>query len=173
MKKNKNVFLIGPQGAGKTTIGRQLAKKAHLVFYDSDHEIEKQTGVSISTIFAFETEDGFRKRENDMITKLTQLENIVLSTGGGTILSPENRELLIKNGTIIYLRASLKTQLARTNQRKGVRPLLDVPEPFQKIAELHETREPLYQALAQHTYDTDLHSPSSIVDHIFQTLFRR
>lgn len=173
MKKNNNIFLIGPQGAGKTTIGRQLAKKAHLVFYDSDHEIEKQTGVSISTIFEFETEDGFRKRENEMIAKLAQLENIVLSTGGGTITSPENRELLVKHGTVIYLRASLETQLKRTNQRKGVRPLLDVPEPFKKIIELHNIREPLYEAIAHHTYDTDLHSPSTIADHIFQMIFRK
>src|SRR3990167_8678017 len=95
MKTTRNIYLIGPQGAGKTTIGRKLAKMSHFVFYDSDHEIEKQTGVSIATIFAFEGEAGFRKREEEIITRLTQMNNIVLSTGGGTILSSNNRNALV------------------------------------------------------------------------------
>ncbi|PIZ04810.1 MAG: shikimate kinase AroK [Gammaproteobacteria bacterium CG_4_10_14_0_8_um_filter_38_16] len=173
MKNNKNIFLIGPQGAGKTTIGRQLAKIAHLVFYDSDHEIEKKTGVSITTIFEIETEEGFRKRESDIINKLTQMDNIVLSTGGGTVLTPENCIALANHGSVIYLRASLETQLARTNQRKGVRPLLNVPDPFQKIVELHKIRAPLYENIAHYTYDTDIHSPKTIADHIFETLFQK
>ncbi|OGT34068.1 MAG: hypothetical protein A3C44_08345 [Gammaproteobacteria bacterium RIFCSPHIGHO2_02_FULL_39_13] len=170
--KRKNIFLVGPQGAGKTTIGRQLAKAAHLVFYDSDHEIEKQTGVSIATIFEFEDEMGFRKREEEMIAKLTQLDNIVLSTGGGTILSRENRQALTQCGTVVYLRASLETQLERTNQRKGVRPLLDIPEPFTKIIELDRERAPLYADIANYTYDTDAQTPKEIADHIFYHLFK-
>ena len=171
--KNKNIFLIGPQGAGKTTIGRQLAKTAHLVFYDSDQEIERQTGVSITTIFEFEGELGFRKREEEMVAKLTTLENIVLSSGGGTILSASNRQALANNGTVIYLRASLDTQLERTNQRKGVRPLLNTRDPFKKIIELDTTRAPLYEEIANYIYDTDIHPPKSIADQIFEQLFNK
>lgn len=169
--KNKNIFIIGPLGAGKTTVGRELAKRAHLVFYDSDHEIEKQTGVSVATIFEFEGETGFRKREQEMIAKLTQLDNIVLSSGGGSILRPENRHALSTRGTVIYLRASLETQLERTNQRKGVRPLLDTPDPFKKIIELNEIRSPLYQEIANLIYDTDIDSPKDIANFIFEKLF--
>lgn len=169
--KSKNIFIIGPLGAGKTTVGRQLAKRAHLVFYDSDHEIEKLTGVSVATIFEFEGEPGFRKREHDAIEKLTQLDNIVLSSGGGSILMPENRCAFASRGTVIYLRASLETQLQRTNQRKGTRPLLDIPDPFKKIIELDHIRAPLYQEIANYTYDTDVNDPKEIADQIFETLF--
>lgn len=166
MKKRKNIYLIGPQGAGKTTIGRKLAKLSHLIFYDSDLEIEKRTGVSISTIFEFEGEAGFRKREEEMIANLTQLDSIILSTGGGSILSQQNRDALAQNGTVIYLRASLETQLTRTNQRKGVRPLLDTPNPRDKIIELETERRPLYEAIATYVYDTDKQSPTTISEHI-------
>ncbi len=169
--KNKNIFIIGPLGAGKTTVGRQLAKKARFVFYDSDQEIEKLSGVSVATIFEFEGEAGFRKREQEMIAKLTQLDNIVLSSGGGSILMPENRHAFSSRGTVIYLRASLETQLQRTNQRKGVRPLLDIPDPYQKIIELDHIRAPLYKEIAHFTYDTDINGPKEIADQIFDELF--
>ncbi|HLB55957.1 MAG TPA: shikimate kinase [Coxiellaceae bacterium] len=169
--KNKNIFIIGPLGAGKTTIGRQLAKRARFVFYDTDHEIEKLTGVSITTIFEIEGEAGFRKREKEVIEKLTQLDNIVLSSGGGSILAEENRRAFASRGTVIYLRASLETQLQRTNQRKGTRPLLNIANPMDKIIELHHIRVPLYQEIANFTYDTDVESPKEIADHIFDELF--
>ncbi len=169
--KNKNIFIVGPLGAGKTTVGRQLAKRAHLVFYDSDHEIEKRNGVSVATIFEIEGESGFRKREHEVIEKLTQLDNIVLSSGGGSILMPENRHAFASRGTVIYLRASLETQLQRTNQRKGVRPLLNIPDPFKKIIELAQIRSPLYQEIANYTYDTDIDDPKEIAEQIFEELF--
>lgn len=168
--KNSNIFLIGPLGVGKTTTGKQLAKRLHLVFYDSDQEIERQSGVSVATIFEFEGEAGFRVREQKMIAKLTSLDKIVLSTGGGSILSPQNREAFSNNGVVVYLRASLETQLKRTSQRKGVRPLLDIDEPFQKIIELHEIRSPLYESVAELTFDTDLLSPKEIAEKIADEL---
>ncbi|OGT46964.1 MAG: hypothetical protein A3E82_02850 [Gammaproteobacteria bacterium RIFCSPHIGHO2_12_FULL_38_11] len=170
MKNKKNIFLVGPLGVGKTTIGRFLAKKARLVFYDSDQEIEKLCGVSVTTIFEYEGESGFRAREAMAIAKLTQLDNIVLSSGGGSILREENRLALSSRGTVIYLRASIATQLSRTNQRKGVRPLLNTENPHEKIIELNKIRVPLYEEIAESTYDTDKDAPIDIVEKIFKDL---
>ncbi len=155
-------------GAGKTTIGRQLAKKARFVFYDSDHEIEQKTGVSVSTIFEYEGEAGYRKREQETIAQLTQMDNIILSTGGGAILLPENRTTLSQRGAVIYLKASIETQLERTNQRKGVRPLLNTPDPLTTIIELDRIRTPLYESIADYTYNTDTQTPKEIADDIYQ-----
>lgn len=165
--KHNNIFLIGPMGAGKTTIGRQLAKRARFVFYDSDHEIERKTGVSVATIFEYEGEEGFRDREKEIISQLTQLDKIVLSSGGGAILLPENRKAFAQNGTVIYLCASIETQLKRTSQRKGTRPLLITEDPLQKIMELDKIRTPLYQEIADYTYDTDQDSPFNIAEDIY------
>lgn len=170
--KNNNIFLIGPLGAGKTTIGRQLAKQCHLVFYDSDQEIEKKTGVSVATIFEYEGESGFRKREIDMIAQLTQLQSIVLSSGGGAVVAKENQLALKENGTVVYLRASVDTQLNRTNQRKGVRPMIDTEDPLQAIVTLNEQRTPLYESLADLTYDTDALSPKEIAEAIYAEMSR-
>ena len=155
-------------GAGKTTIGRQLAKNARFIFYDSDHEIEQKTGVSVATIFEYEGEAGYRKRETDIIDALTKLDSIILSTGGGAILSQDNRDALSQRGTVIYLSASIETQLKRTNQRKGVRPLLNVPDPLPAIIELDKIRGPLYESIAEHTYNTDTQSPKDIADDILE-----
>lgn len=170
--KTKNIFLVGPMGAGKTTIGRQLAKKVRFVFYDSDHEVERLTGVSVSTIFEYEGEEGFRKREIDVIAKLTQLDNIILSTGGGAVLSTENRKSFSSRGNVVYLRASIDTQLRRTSQRKGTRPLLDTQNPLEKIIEFDKIRAPLYEEVAHYIYDTDKEEPQEIIDHICHTLFK-
>lgn len=154
-------------GAGKTTIGRQLAKKAHFVFYDSDQEVERKTGVSVATIFEYEGEEGFRKREKETISELTAMDNIVLSSGGGAILAQENRTALSERGTVIYLRASIDTQLKRTNQRKGIRPLLDTPDPLATIINFDKIRAPLYEEIADYTYDTDKDTPLDIADDIY------
>ncbi len=142
-----NIFLVGPMGAGKSTVGRQLAKVLKRSFYDSDREIEKRTGVSISWIFEMEGEQGFREREKKVIAELTCLKNIVLATGGGAILADENRRALRAQGHVVYLAASEEQLLKRTSKDKN-RPLLQTEDPKKKIIELLEKRDPLYQNVA-------------------------
>ncbi|OUR72458.1 shikimate kinase [Methylophaga sp. 42_8_T64] len=134
-------------GAGKSTVGRQLAKVLKRSFYDSDREIEKRTGVSISWIFEMEGEQGFREREKKVIAELTCLKNIVLATGGGAILADENRRALRAQGHVVYLAASEEQLLKRTSKDKN-RPLLQTEDPKKKIIELLEKRDPLYQNVA-------------------------
>jgi shikimate kinase len=150
----KNIFLIGPMGAGKTTIGRQVAKQLHREFYDSDKVIEERTGASISLIFELESEAGFRKREKAIIDELTQLDNIVLATGGGAVLAEENRRHLAARGHIIYLFAPIDMLLQRTT-RDTSRPLLQTEDPRKKLEELMEIRDPLYRQIADTVIETD------------------
>ena len=148
-----NIFLIGLMGAGKSTVGRVLAKRLGKTFIDSDHEIEKRCGVKIPTIFEMEGEEGFRKREAIVIKDLTQLENIVLATGGGSILLPENREHLHNNGFVIYLRANPHELWLRTRNDKG-RPLLNTQDPQKIFKDLFDIRDPLYSSIAHQTIET-------------------
>lgn len=141
-------------GVGKTTIGRLLAKKTGRLFYDSDHEIEQRTGVDISLIFEIEGESGFRKREAKILAELVQLNNIVLSTGGGSIITPQNRENLQDNGRIIYLKATSEKLYKRTKHDKK-RPLLGNENRLTKIETLLVAREPLYNSLANIVIETD------------------
>ncbi len=152
--KNSNIFIIGPMGAGKTTVGRMLARDLHSDFRDSDHEIEQRTGVRISVIFEIEGEQGFRDREAKMIEELTALEGIVLATGGGAVLSEQNRRYLRTRGCVVYLRAGVDKLLQRT-RRDRFRPLLQTGDPREVIQQLLETREPLYKETADLTIDTD------------------
>lgn len=145
--KNNNIFLVGPMGAGKTTIGRQLAKKLRRPFYDSDREIEKRTGVSISWIFEKEGEAGFRKREQNIIDELTAMDNVVVATGGGAVLAEENRQNLRSRGQVIYLAASPE-QLYRRMARDKNRPLLQKGDRRQLIHDLLAERDPLYRSIA-------------------------
>jgi shikimate kinase len=149
-----NVLLIGPMAVGKTTIGRQLAKRLELEFVDSDHEIEKRTGVSISLIFDVEGEAGFREREAKVIAEVTARTGIVLATGGGAVLLEENRRALRKNGIVVYLRASIESQLERTKSTKH-RPLLETENRRAALESLMEIREPLYRQEADLIIDTD------------------
>ncbi len=153
-------------GAGKTTIGRQLAKKVSAEFYDSDHEIENRTGVKISLIFEIEGEEGFRIRETQILNELTKLNNIVLSTGGGAILRAENRAALQKNGTIFYLKSSPKMLLNRTKGDKR-RPLLYTEDRLGQITKILEEREPIYIDLANEVIDTDNLSIKQIIQKIY------
>ena len=154
MKSPGSLFLTGPMGAGKSTIGRQLSRQLKMPFHDSDREIEERTGVDIPLIFEFEGESGFRKRESVVIDELTRLPNIILATGGGAILDTENRQHLKQRGQVIYLHASVDQQLARTARDRN-RPLLQTENPRQRLAELMHKREPLYREIADLVIDTD------------------
>ena len=134
-------------GAGKTTVGKLLAKRFQKTFIDSDHELEKRTGVKIPLIFELEGEAGFREREMALIQELTQREDIVLATGGGAILRPENRAALAQRGTVIYLNATVDDLWQRTQHDKN-RPLLQTPNPKARLAELFEQRDSLYREIA-------------------------
>ncbi|MBM2829581.1 MAG: 3-dehydroquinate synthase [Gammaproteobacteria bacterium] len=152
-------------GSGKTTIGRKLEKKCKLQFFDSDHEIELRTGVKITLIFEIEGEAGFRKRESQMINELTSNSGIVLATGGGAILDPENRKYLSERGFVIYLRASIE-QLLRRTAKDQKRPLLQTDNPRAKIEELLAERGPLYEEIANMIVDTDGRTVQKIIDEI-------
>ena len=169
MNAPSNVFLVGLMGAGKTTVGRALAKKLDKQFIDSDHEIEARSGVSIPVIFEIEGEAGFRQREADVIRNLTAREDIVLATGGGAILRPENRELLKSRGTVVYLRADINQILQRTAKDKN-RPLLQSGDPRQKLEQLSSEREPLYREVAHIVIDTGRPNISSLVQVILAQL---
>lgn len=149
-----NIFLVGPMGAGKSAVGRQLARMLKRDFYDSDAEIEARTGVDIPFIFEKEGEAGFRRREREVIDALTRLEGIVLATGGGAVTDPTNRESLASRGVVVYLGASVEQQLERTRS-SGNRPMLDTVDPAARLAMLMQEREPLYQGLARLSVDTD------------------
>lgn len=170
MSKFNNIYLIGPMGSGKTSVGMQLAKKAKMKFFDSDTEIERRSGVTISWIFEVEKEAGFRQREAKMIEELTSLDQIILATGGGCILTPRNRELLSNTGVVVYLKVSLPEQLRRTSHRQGVRPLVNVPDPAARLTQLNREREPLYLSIADLIYNTDLQLPQVIAQHILHDI---
>jgi shikimate kinase len=169
MKKYKNVFLVGPMGVGKTTIGRVLAEQLGLEFFDSDREIEASTGADIPWIFDVEGESGFRAREVKMIDELTRKKHIVLATGGGAVLDPKNRKRLAKRGQVVYLRASIRQQVERTSRDKN-RPLLQTANPEKKIRELMKIRDPLYKDVADVIVDTNRRNPRSVSQDICKQL---
>jgi len=165
----QNVFLVGLMGAGKTTIGRMLARKLGMRFVDSDHEIEARTGATIPLIFEIEGEGSFRRREAEVIRDLCGQEGIVLATGGGAILNAESRALLQQSGTVVYLRASIGSILARTSHDKN-RPLLRTADPRGKLEELLAQREPLYLDMAHLVVDTGRPNVQSMVQIIINQL---
>jgi shikimate kinase len=169
MKMPGSLFLTGPMGAGKSTIGRQLSKQLKMAFHDSDHEIEQRTGVDIPLIFELEGESGFRKRESAVIDELTQLPDIILATGGGAILDPVNRQHLSSRGRVIYLHASVDQQLRRTAKDRN-RPLLQTANPRAKLEELMAERDPLYREIADLVVETDGKRVRDVVRQIIQQL---
>jgi shikimate kinase len=150
----RNVFLIGPMGSGKSAVGKRLARLLAAPFFDSDHEIESRTGVDIPLIFEKEGEAGFREREREVIADLTAREPIILSTGGGAVLRPENREHLRTRGAVVYLETSVEQQAARV-RRGHNRPLLANEDPQIKLQQLMLVREPLYREIADVVVCTD------------------
>lgn len=167
--KHKHIFLIGPMGAGKSSVGKYLATLLNRDFYDTDEEIEKRTGASIGWIFDLEGQDGFRKREENLVSELIHLPNMVLATGGGTIISPLCRELLKNHGVIIYLQVSLGLQETRTiNERR--RPLLQVPNRQKVLVQLQEEREHLYESIADFSVVTDHRSIQAVANDIMKWL---
>ena len=166
------LFLIGPMGAGKTAIGKELARQLGLDFLDADQEIERRTGVDIPLIFEKEGEAGFRRREREVIAELTQQDALVLATGGGAVLDPANREALKSRGRVIYLQASLDAQAARTAQNRN-RPLLHTEDREAKLKQLFELRRPLYESLADLTVDTDSGQVRQITQRIIKELERQ
>ncbi|MFW2177602.1 MULTISPECIES: shikimate kinase [unclassified Moraxella] len=162
------ITLIGPMGAGKTTIGKLLAQYLGYQFYDSDHEVEASTGASIGWIFDKEGEQGFRLRESRAIDYLTQKNHVVLATGGGAVVTPINQQYL-KRGIVVYLRAEVAVQYERTCRDKN-RPLLKTENPKQRLAELFAVRDPIYQQLADIVVTTGHSSPKKMVESILHQL---
>lgn len=164
-----NVFLIGPMGSGKTAVGRQLAKLLHLQFYDSDAEIEHRTGVDIPYIFEKEGEAGFREREREVIDSLTLMHDVIIATGGGAVLLPENREHLASRGRVVYLQTGIEQQLERTRHGRQ-RPLLYTDNPEQKLRELMAFRAPLYESIAVVVVPTDGRQVRAVAEEVVQRL---
>ncbi|QSX34037.1 shikimate kinase AroK [Shewanella avicenniae] len=169
MAEKRNIFLVGPMGAGKSTIGRHLAQMLHLEFYDSDQEIESRTGADIAWVFDVEGEEGFRRREAQVIADLTEKQGIVLATGGGSVQSKDIRNFLSARGIVVYLETTIDKQVART-QRDKRRPLLQVDNPREVLEDLAEKRNPLYAEIADVIVKTDEQSAKVVANQIIDKL---
>lgn len=167
MNRMENIYLIGLMGVGKTTIGKQLAKAMQRPFYDSDKVIEEVTGADVSTIFSYEGEEGFRLREQSVIQQLTSLNGIVMATGGGAVIKPENREALSMSGFVVYLYCSIDKILHRT-RHDTQRPLLQTANPRQRLQTLLKQREPLYLETANMKIDSGSTPGKVVVKTILQ-----
>ena len=160
-----NIFIVGPMGSGKSTVGKIISDELFMNFFDTDDEIETRTGASIDWIFDLEGEEGFRKRESAILTEMVEKNSIVLSTGGGIILSEENRELLSSRGTVFYLSTPISVQVERTAKDKD-RPLLKNGDPGQILQELHEKRKNLYESVSDHIVETEDKSSQEVASEI-------
>ena len=169
MRSLHRVFLVGPMGAGKTTIGKYLAQHLKLRFADTDSEIEARTGADIPWIFDVEGEEGFRDREQRVVEEMTLWDDVVLATGGGVVLRPENRRALAGRGFVIYLYATVEEQVRRTRGDRQ-RPLLQQGDPEQILRELMSVRDPLYREIADHIIETDSCSPKTVAQRLMREL---
>ena len=167
-----NIYLVGPMGAGKTTVGRHLADLLDRDFLDSDHEIERKTGATIPWIFEKEGEPGFRFRETAVIDELTSKNNLVVATGGGAVTQPENREYLHQRGIVIYLYTPVELQLQRTYRDKN-RPLLQVENPEQKLKDLLQLRDPFYREVAHYIIETNQGAARDLAQSILQLIISK
>jgi shikimate kinase len=168
-KETNNIFLIGPMGAGKTSVGKLLAKILNYQFYDSDQVIEEQSGADIPWIFDIEGEEGFRRREIKAIDDLTKKQDIVLATGGGVILKKENRQHLATRGKVFFLKVSVEEQVKRTCKSRN-RPLILNTNALETFDKLKKEREPLYYSVADYIIDTDHGSIRGIVKSILEKI---
>ena len=170
LAEKRNIFLVGPMGAGKSTIGRELADKLHLEFFDSDQEIERRTGADIAWVFDLEGEEGFRLREESVIEDLSEKQGIVLATGGGSVISAQVRNRLSARGIVVYLETTIDKQVART-QRDRRRPLLQTDEEPRTVLEnLAVERNPLYEEIADVIVQTDDQSAKVVASKIVERL---
>lgn len=167
--KHTNIFLVGLMGAGKTTVGKLLAKHLGKTFYDADHEIVRRTGVTIPVIFEVEGEAGFRKREEAVIAELAALDNVVLATGGGAVLSPHTRAVLKSRGTVVYLRGTVEELWQRTRHDRN-RPLLQTADPKARLRQLYAERDQLYREVATVVIDTSRQNVNALVRQLEQRL---
>ena len=172
MAEKRNIFLVGPMGAGKSTIGRHLAQQLHMEFVDSDTVIEERTGADIAWVFDVEGEEGFRKREEGVINDLTQEQGIVLATGGGSAMSKENRNRLSARGVVVQLETPIEKQLARTNRDKK-RPLLQTADPREALEALAAQPNPQSEEVADYTVKTDDQSAKVVANQIVKMLEER
>jgi shikimate kinase len=170
--KAANVFLVGLMGAGKTTVGRLLARRLKLRFFDSDREIERRCGVTIPVIFEIEGEAGFRAREEQVIAELCTVQGIVLATGGGAVLAGDNRRRLAAGGTVVYLNARPEDLYERVRQDRN-RPLLATPDPLARLRELHAERDALYRGVADLVVDTGAQSVQCLARELVEKLEER
>jgi shikimate kinase len=164
-----NIFLVGMMGAGKTTVGKALAHRAGLEFVDTDRVLVERCGVPVATIFEIEGEDGFRKRESDVLVELRERDSCVVATGGGAVLAPENRQVMRDSGTVIYLRARVDSLWERV-RHDASRPLLATPNPRATLAEILQKRDPLYREAAHLIVETGAQSASTLVGRVLVAL---
>lgn len=169
MPRLHRIFLVGPMGAGKSTIGKYLAQHLKLRFADTDTEIEARTGADIPWIFDVEGEVGFRDREQQVVEEMTLWEDIVLATGGGVVMRPENRQVLAARGFVVYLHATVDEQVRRT-RRDQRRPLLQKGNPEEVLRSLMAIRDPLYRDIADHVIETDGCSPRTVAQRLVRDL---
>jgi shikimate kinase len=168
-REMRNVFLIGPMGSGKSTIGLKLAERLGLQFHDSDQLIQERTGVNINLIFEIEGEEGFRERESRVLDELSSTSNVLVATGGGAVLRQANRQILSERGVVVYLQASVDQQLARLRHDKS-RPLIQLEDREAKLIQLASEREPLYAEIADFTFPSRNRSVEQSVERIYRTL---
>jgi shikimate kinase len=169
MKHPRNIFLIGPMGAGKSAVGRHLARTLHLTFADSDDEVESRTGVDIPFIFEKEGEEGFRKRESAAIDDLTKMDNVVLATGGGAVINADNRSHLGGRGFVVYLYTTVDQQVSRTKKGRD-RPLLENGDRRGILEELLLQRDPLYREISDLVVETDGRKVHSVANEIIEAI---
>lgn len=169
--ESQSIVLVGLMGAGKTTVGRQLAARLSLPFVDSDQEVERKTGVSVATVFDIEGEEGFRRRETEVLKEILAGEAVVLATGGGAVLSAENRRMLGNAALVAYIMVEPRVLYERTRNDRN-RPLLQVSDPLQKLRELHALRDPLYREVARLVIDGNRNNARQTVD-VIEKEFRR